>query len=184
VLFEELAMLACFHPVTGPVLLALTIGLSAMVAILGVASLRHNTLSTPPDNLARRAILLLAGFAALVALTLWLTSYALSPLPFARRPVLRGFSIQKQGRPATEVASRQGFTIPQGSTAAITPLLEPHKVTCSWTSRAKAMLDAANECDIAYLAPPRESDRLRVAIRSECGLGVSTGYLDVQILPP
>jgi hypothetical protein len=184
VLFTLDPMLSCFHPLAGPALVALalasSIGLAAVVAPLVRSSRKPGARTT----IIRSTILLLSFSLATLALTLWLASYAHSPLAFAREPVLRGFLVQKQGQPGAFVPLGQGFSIVQGSAAEVTPILKPPRASCSWQSRAGAMLDSPDQCDIAYMAPAREYDRLHLAVASRCGLGRSTASLSVQILAP
>jgi LPXTG-motif cell wall-anchored protein len=170
-------MLPCYHPVTGNFLLALAGLLMLGLAVLVVVFRRR-------DHLVRTAAFLLGGFLVIAAFVLWLGSYARSPLPFARQPALRGFTVVQRERPPRQLVSGEGFSMSYGSVAAINLTLEPAAASCIWQSQQGAEIDLPDICDIAYAAPPAEYDRLQVRVKSACGLPVSVGYLNVQILAP
>jgi hypothetical protein len=98
----------------------------------------------------------------MAGLTLWLGSYALSPLSFARQPVLRGFVVHKGQGPPARVPVGDGFSISRSSLAFITPLIEPAAASCLWQSQSGAMVDVPDICEIAYAPPSAEYDILRL----------------------
>jgi hypothetical protein len=176
-------MLACFHPLTGRLLLALTLGSLLALVFIGVRSARAKIKATRRGHLARSATVGLGAFAALCGLALWLGSYSLSPLGFARQPALRGFIVQEgQGDPI-RAEPGGGFSISRSSLAFIIPIIEPAGASCIWQSQAGAGIDAPDICDIAYAPPPGEYDVLRLRVTPGCGLPNSLGNLRIAILP-
>jgi len=176
-------MLSCYHPATGRLLGFLLVAFLLTITVLGLRRHRQPGVVTQRNALVRRFGIALAVFAALVALTLWLGSFARSPLNFARQPVLRGFTVEKRGRVPQQLLSGEGFSISYSSLAAINLVVQPAKVSCNWVSREGATLDVPDSCDIVYEPPVADFDVLRVRVGSACGLPDSVGYLNVQILP-
>lgn len=176
-------MLACFHPQTGRILLVLVPGLLLGLVFFRARGGRRRVGANRWRLLARDLSAGLGTVAIMVGLTLWLGSYSLSPLSFARQPALRGFIVQKAQGPSVQVQAGDGFSISRSSLAFITPLIEPGEASCIWQSQGGAMLDAPDICDIAYAPPAAEYDVLRLRVRSGCGLPDSLGNLRIAILP-
>jgi len=176
-------MLACYHPLTDRILLGLILGLFLVLAVFAMGVARRRVGETRMSRFGPIPAAFVGVFAALVGVTLWLGSYSRSPLRFAAQPVLRGFVVQKGQGQALRVASGDGFSISHASLAFITPLIEPGAASCLWQSRAGAMVDLPDICDIVYAPPSADYDVLRVRVRSACGLPDSTALLRIVILP-
>jgi hypothetical protein len=176
-------MFSCYHPITMSLLVVLLLGLLLTLKFFGIRAWRRNAGAQPPRSFVRHFGFPVAAFGVLTLLTVWLGSYARSPLSFARQPVLRGFIIQKRGVSPQELVSGEGFSISYSSLAAINPIIQPGKASCSWLSREHAAMDEPESCDIVYRPPSADFDVLQVRVRSACGLPSSSGYLNVQILP-
>src|SRR5258706_1534775 len=121
----------------------------------------------------------------LILLSLWLGSYALSPLGFSngRIPILRGFLVTTASRGGLYIASGDIISLGSSSTAAISPILLSSDVRCNWSSANGAALDDPQSCDTFYIPPMEEYDLLKVSIRPGCGLPNSIGQIKISILP-
>lgn len=176
-------MLSCYHPLARPILLLLGVALLCVLLIFAAKALA-NSKDIPGPRRHWAAYMLTLGVFALVGMfVLWLSSYAHSPLPFARQPLLRGFVVQVPGRPAQPVPVGGGFSVAHTAAVGITLEIEPEPASCNWKSREGALLDLADQCDIVYAPPDAYLDQLQVSVRSGCGLPNSNSYLNVQVLP-
>jgi hypothetical protein len=119
------------------------------------------------------------------AFTLWLGSYAYSPLGFSngRHPILQGFFVTRQGQIDELVASGEVILLQSGVPVGISVSTDMPSKTCYWTSLNHGALDGFDQCDIVYAAPAADFDLLAVRIGSECKMPPIRGQIKISILP-
>lgn len=166
--------LSCVHPATQTILFVL--GFLLVFIILASAFwIKYR----------RRLYLRLFILAGLCLISLWLGSYAYSPLKFfgGENPILRGFLITRHGRVNEPVASGDTVTLNAGSPMGIVVLSDAPLAGCHWRSLNGGALDDADICDTTYAAPQAEYDILTVMIEPGCSLPSVRGQIKVSILP-
>lgn len=166
--------LSCVHPVAETILLALGLVL-VLVAFASIFWKKYR----------RRLYLSLFILAGLCLISLWLGSYAYSPLKFfgGENPILRGFLITRHGRVNEPVASGDTVTLNAGFPMGIVVLSNAPLAGCHWRSLNGGALDDADICDTTYAAPQAEYDILTVMIEPGCSLPSVRGQIKVSILP-
>jgi hypothetical protein len=164
----------CLHPAAQLVSAALATGI-VITLILGALRARW-----------RSALLFAASLAGLTLITLWLGSYAYSPLMnyAAGAPSLLGLEVTKSARSSEVLPSGSAITIAAGSPTSISALTVPSQARCFWTSRGGAIMDGVDTCDLIYLPQTGAlSDILQVHVFPSCGLPAASGKLQIEILP-
>lgn len=169
--FSDAGIIPCTYPRAER--LVLSLGVGWLTQLVFVRWLRAGYVAA-----------VIAGYLLLMLITLWLGTYAISPLGYAtgQIPNLRGFLIIRANR-STIVESAETVSLKRGSAVGINPQLLDPASDCAWTSAAGAALDDPFSCDTVYRPPNADYDMLRVRIRSSCGLPDSTGRINVSILP-
>ena len=125
-------------------------------------------------------------YSLLFVLTLWLGSYSYSPLGFStgRIPLLRGFIVTRNGRPAISIASGDIVTIAPGSVTGFKPITLPGNMDCFWASTTGGVLDDPGSCEIAYFASGgADFDILKLHIQPGCQLPNALGEIRISIQP-
>jgi hypothetical protein len=166
-------MLSCIHPLAVKILIALAVTLALCLPASGILRFGRN-------KPVIAIIVLMAG------LTLWLGSYAYSPLGFAngRIPILNGFALTRLMRGNTTIQPGEIISISRNSVVGLSPLTFPVEMDCIWFSVNGGALDDPSSCDTAYIPPGNaDFDTLKLLIQPSCRLPNVTAQIRISILP-
>lgn len=129
-------------------------------------------------------IQLLVIHAVLIAGSLWLGLYQISPLGYSsgRIPNPDGFTITTANRSFSAV-NLDVISLQQGATVGISPAMLNGEFHCDWISANGGGLESPTGCDAVYQVPDAGYDILRLRVRSACGLPDSIAQIKISILP-